>query len=53
MTPKYSLKQISDIAKEIAKDLPDYLDDIYSSDKEQFEIAIELLIRTLIDLENI
>ena len=53
MIPKYSLKQISDLAKEIAKDLPDYYDDMYSSDKQQFEIAIEVLISTLIDIENI
>lgn len=53
MTPKFSLKQISDIAKEISKDLDNNLDDIYTSDKEQFDIAIKILIDTLIDLENI
>lgn len=53
MTPKYSLKQISDIAKEISKDLDDNLDDIYTSDKNQFDIAIQVLITTLIDMESI
>jgi hypothetical protein len=52
MRKKYSLKEISDLSREIAKDLPDYLDDIYSSEKEQFKIAIEILIQTLIDIEN-
>jgi len=53
MTPKYSLKQISDLSKEISKDLDHYVDNILTSDKEQFEMAIKILIETLIDLENI
>ena len=53
MTPKFSLKQISNMAKEIAKDLSEDPYDIYSSDKEQFEIAIDVLLQTLIDMENI
>jgi len=53
MKPKFSLKEISNIAKEISKDLDDNLDDIYTSDKEQFDIAIAILIMTLVDMENI
>lgn len=52
LTPIYSIKQILDLSKEIAKSLDDYRDDIDTSEKEQFEIAIQVLINTMIDIEN-
>lgn len=52
LTPRYSIKQILDLSKEIAKSLDDWRDDIYTSEKEQFEIAIQVLINTMIDIEN-
>jgi hypothetical protein len=50
---KYTLKEIRDLSKEIAESLDDYRDDIDTSEKEQFEIAIDVLLQTLKDIEQI
>jgi hypothetical protein len=51
LIPKYSIKQIMDLSKEIAESLDNNFDDVYTSDKSQFKIAIRVLIDTMIDLE--
>ena len=52
LTPRYSIKQILDLSKEIAESLDDYLDDIHTTEKNEFEIAIKVLIDTKTDIEN-
>jgi hypothetical protein len=53
LTPHYSIRQILNISKEIAESLDNNFDDVYTSDKQQFEIAIKTLIETIIDMETI
>jgi hypothetical protein len=50
---KYTIKQISDLSKEIAKSLDDYLDDIHTTEKNEFEKSIDILLQTLKDIEQI
>lgn len=53
MTQKYSLKEIVDLAKEIAKDLDDDYYDVNTSDAYSFALNMQILIETIKDLEEI
>ena len=52
MTPKYTLKEIRDIAKEICKSLDDNYDDVFTSDAYSFALNIQILIDTIKDIEE-
>lgn len=53
MIPKYSLKEIVDLAKEIVKDLDDDYYDVNTSDAYSFALNMQILIETIKDLEEI
>ena len=53
MTPKYSLKQIVSLSKEICKSLDDNYEDIYTSDAYSFALNIQILIDTIKDMEEL
>jgi hypothetical protein len=53
MEKKYSLKEIINLSKEIAKDLDDDYYDVNTSDAYSFALNMQILIETIKDIEEI